>query len=160
MNLFLKSYLLQKTLDHFLSIVFLMALTVIAVAMYREVILISDVAARVASVGDLKTDVQYHYALHGEWPHSFDNIERSRPDSVEYASFYGDTLKLEDGVVHIETTGKRLSDETISLQPAISSGNPIGPVVWIVGRGLHQDFKAVGRDKTTVSPEFIPRDMR
>lgn len=156
---FVRTLFFQKTLDHLFSIALILVLTLLALQSYRVTGDIVQVCASVASVNDLRLDVQYHYALTGEWPKDLESILRSRPAEVAYKAFGENEVSVDDGAIHIKVKGHRLGGETISVHPAVLSDNVTGVVSWVVGPGVPQEGRIIqGPDATTVDSTLILRD--
>ncbi len=158
---YLKPFFFQKTLDHLFSLTLIMILLLLALKAYRVTHQMVEVCARVASVDDLRLDVQYHYAQTGLWPKDLQSIIRSRPAEVAYNAFSGDELSVADGTITILPTISSIKGEAVSLHPAVWGGNTTGPISWVVGPGKPENGRIVqGPDFTTVDQGLIPADWK
>jgi hypothetical protein len=149
-------FFFQQVLDHLLSIALVLFLMGLAVQVYPVAQQLAEVCARVASQSDLRFDVQYHYALTGEWPKDLDTMLRTRLRGIPYQPYAGDEVALEDGAIRILATQGSIRGKVISLRPATMAGNAIGPVAWVVGTGADVAGRAIqGLDHTTVERDLI-----
>ncbi len=156
---YLRTLFFQRSLDHLFALALIMVFTLLALQSYRVTHEIVQVCASVASLDDLRLDVQYHYSLTGEWPEDLNSIIRSRPAEVPYKTFGKDEISVEDGAIRIELKGNSLEGEVISLHPAFLEDNVTGPISWVVGPGVPEKGRHIqGTDSTTVSPDLIARD--
>lgn len=156
----LRTFFFQKTLDHLLAIFLMFILMGVGVQVYPVTNQAAEVCARVASQTDLRIDIQYHYALTGEWPKDLDSLLRTRPKDIPYQPYGEDEVTLENGAIRILATRGSIGGEVISLRPAFWGDNATGPVAWVVGNGADVAGRVVqGPDHTTIGRHLIPNDM-
>jgi type IV pilus assembly protein PilA len=80
------------------------------------------------------------------------------------AGTYVESLKVDNGAIHI-TLGKRAnknaSGKTLSLRPAIVSGERKVPVAWVCGNAAPPEgMKVVGENLTSLPAHHLPIDCR
>lgn len=157
----LRTFFFQRVLDHIMAFGLMFLLGALAIHSYGKVRLMAEVCARVASQNDLRLDVQYHYALTGEWPEDMDGLLRARSGDVPYVPFEGDWVRLEGGAISIYATQGMISGQTISLRPAFPAGDGGKSLCWVVGPVASDGKRLVlGADATTLAASLIPAPMR
>jgi hypothetical protein len=138
-----------------LVIATVIALLVMTVGRTRKWVEVS--AAAVETLTIYRMPVSLHYALSGEWPKTMDEVRQW----YDAQSNWSDSSRLrelliEDGAI---TTGLRspLAGERLTVHPAVTADDPLGPVRWVAGPGGHRgNWTVIGTDHTTVQDEFVP----
>lgn len=71
---------------------------------------------------------------------------------------------MEGGAIHVtmgHEASHALQGKVLSFRPAVVEGSPISPIAWLCGFDeAVPGMRAVGENKTDLSPEFLPRACR
>ncbi len=110
----------------------------------------------------LRNQLIYYHALHGVWPADrkelSDLTDKGAP--IWKNSRYIHETTIEDGAVHY-TFGKALPGRILTLRPAVSRDNPLGPVNWVCGNKKRpSQWTVFGIDRTNISPHSINKIWR
>lgn len=111
----------------------------------------------------IREQSQIYFSLTGAWPENTDRLEQetglSREDITPEYNSYVAAVELDHGAVSV-TFAKDLKGQILTLRPAVPKGDPLGPVIWVAGRGTgREDWILAGEDKTTVDTRIINSTM-
>ena len=77
---------------------------------------------------------------------------------------YVSALAVQDGVIHLtfgNRASKSIAGKTLSLRPAIVEDAPMVPITWVCGFAeAPGKMTALGSDRTTVDPAYLPMECR
>lgn len=104
-----------------------------------------------------------YHSLTGEWPDDEEKLGRFTCFNKlmkDYEQKYIESFQVDHGAVHLTYTDE-LDGKTLTLRPAVTGGDPLGPVIWVAGVNFSRRYWSVfGDDKTTVEPYMINRYLR
>ena len=167
----LKVYSFQKNLELLLCILAIMLLVTLALTHFDGARRKAQVIQAVADHGPAtRTAIHYYHALHGSWPDRETTLElicQQQPSACQPESGTGrppltDAIRsVQDGAITIATPavhdGQTLQ---LTLHPAVPSGDPLGPVIWLAGPVERPGWVAMGQDHSdTAALPFIPREL-
>lgn len=110
---------------------------------------------------NLKVRMSVYHALTGNWPSSIDQM-----NDLEFSAWYGRdkdselSVDVENGAINVKLKPP-LSAYMVTVRPAVTITDPLGPVVWFVGEPQEPDDWAIaGTDRTTAPIDYIHPRMR
>lgn len=132
----------------------------------KEMVVIS--AGPIEMLNTMKTDMSVYYALKGEWPAGKEELSALLPDNKQWfedmesgESEYSHYIKvIKYGAVHV-TVKNSEENKRVTVRPAITADDPLGPVIWIAGRGEPRaGWTIIGEDHSTVNERYISKALK
>ena len=160
-------FIFQLLIDHMIAILILCAVLCMAIKIYQPY----HKKARLAHVIggspflEMRAQMMLYRAHYGEWPR--DNQQalslgwwKGFKNNSEYKSRYIEEVNVDDGAIHF-TLSKDFKGQVVTVRPAVSASDTLGPVVWICGnRDPATGWVVYGDDRTTVDDKYIHSSWR
>lgn len=93
-----------------------------------------------------------------------DNAVAALPVADKIVNNYVSALTVQDGVIHLtfgNRASKSIAGKILSLRPAIVEDAPMVPITWVCGFAeAPGKMTALGSDRTTVDPAYLPMECR
>ncbi|MDH3976464.1 MAG: hypothetical protein OEV42_19545 [Deltaproteobacteria bacterium] len=153
----------------------IMALIIILIGMIVCVSKLSEIykmiivsAGPIEASSDLRTDISTYYALNGEWPDDKKAILELLPyNKTYYQEMESPEMEyrrhkhvLAKGAIHV-TIKKLEKNNRVTLRPAVPTADPLGPVIWITGKGeAREGWTVIGEDQSTIDERYINKALK
>lgn len=160
-------FLFQLLIDHMIAILILCILLGMAIKIYQPYRKKAELSHVIGGSRflEMKAQMLLYRARHGEWPRNNQQLLSlgwwgKFENNSAYRSEYIEDANIEDGAIHF-TLGKNFKGQIVSVRPAVSASDPLGPVIWICGnRDPATGWVVYGDDRTTVDDRYIPSSWR
>lgn len=138
-------------------------LAAIAIPAYQNYIIRAQTAEAFSLASYAQPKVVDYYRHFGHFPK--DNRAAGLPSAGSIIGHYVGAVNVDDGVVNITFRDKdinaALQGQTLSLRPLVVHGSPRSPIAWDCGSApAPSGMSAVGRNRTTLKPMFLPSTCR
>lgn len=137
-------------------------LATFAIPSYQDYVVRAQIAEGLTLVQELKPKVKDYYKSTLAFPSN--NEEAAIPEAKYLLGNYVKGIVLKDGAFHItygHNATSYISDKVLSIRPAVVTGSPTSPYVWICGGSeAVPGMEGVGENLTTVEPKYLPKACR
>ncbi len=133
-----------------------------AMPAYQNFTVRAQVVESYAINNEIKQEVYAFYKARGRFPAN--NAEAGVPDPKQLIGNYITEVQVEDGAMHVRFgnyANVNIADNVLSIRPLVVSGSAASPISWSCGvRPPPSGMEAVGSDRTTLEPRFLPVSCR
>lgn len=130
----------------------------IAIPAYQNYTIRAQVTEAFSLASELKGPIQEYRKERGVFP--ADNAAAGLPPPDKLIGNYVTRVDVHQGAISVtfgNFSNTHLEGMVLTLQPLIVTGSPASPMSWRCGtRGVPKGMEAVGENRTTVSPQFLP----
>lgn len=157
----MRKYFYHKEFELFFVILIIAVLAVLQINTYLPMRAIAKTAHAVgASFQYSRIDDVRYYALNGEWPENNEDVAQFGFSDLYVTYGVFDDVQIRDGAINLHY--KELHEgNTITLRPAVPSGDKFGPLIWTVGDYRHEsEWNVFGEDHTDIESRYISSNAR
>ena len=137
-------------------------LATMALPSYQSRIIRAQVEEGITMTDFIKKDIEDYYRAKGSFP--LNNAMAGLPEPEKIIGNHVSQVSVKNGVIHIlfgNNVNTNLLDKTLSIRPAIVTGEPKVPVAWInafarVPKGMTVE----GGNTTDILPGHLPISAR
>jgi len=130
----------------------------IAIPAYQNYTIRAQATEAFSLASELKGPIQEYRKERGRFP--ADNAAAGVPPADKLIGNYVTRVEIRDGAISItfgNFVNKAIDGQVLTLQPLVVTGSPASPMSWRCGyRGVPRGMEAVGENRTTVNPIFLP----
>lgn len=151
-------FVMQYLIELLMVAIIILTLMGIAARQYIEYQRYSGVVVAVAETAGLyRAPLSAYYALHGQWPTDMDQVRDLLPDADRHGKNY--ETGIDNGTLAVRLKGFN-EGRALTMRPAVPSGDPLGPVHYVVRSSPSPGWIVAGDDHTTVDVRYISADLR
>ena len=137
-------------------------LTTMALPSYQDKIIRIQVTEGLQLSRFVQQNIQDYYAIKGSFPE--DNITAGVPEAQKIIGTYVQGIYVQKGAIHIvfgNNVNRNIMDQTVTIRPAIVTGEPRVPISWIRAfEAVPHGMTVVGDNNTTVPARLLPVECR
>lgn len=121
-----------------------------------------QVAESIGLIESYQNLVVTQYGMIEQFPPDNESLGIPKPELL--IGNYVTKIELQQGAFHIYFGNKSnltIQDKVLSLRPIVVSGSPSSPMSWVCGNStIPEGMKAVGENKTSIEPKYLPLSCR
>ncbi len=134
----------------------------VALPQYQSYVIRGEVTEALTMASTLREDVTTYYVETLEFPKNNKQAGAPAPDKLIANRITG--VEVADGAIHVtlgNKVAKPLQGKVLTFRPATVNGSPKSPISWLCGYDEPVNgMSAVGANRTTVDPEYLPSACR
>ena len=137
-------------------------LAAIAIPAYQDYTIRAQVIEAMSLTSGMKGSIDEYFKDRGVFP--ADNEAAGTPLPEQMIGNYVTEILVEGGAMHVQFgnyANARIENKILSIRPLIVPGSPLTPVSWNCGlREPPNGMQAVGENRTTIEPKYVPSACR
>lgn len=134
----------------------------VALPQYQTYTIRSEVTEGITMAANLREDVNTYYIETLDFPKN--NRQAGVPEPHQLIANRITGVEVAGGAIHVtlgNKVAKPLQGKVLSFRPAVVDGSPKSPISWLCGYDEPvKGMSAVGDNRTTVAPEYLPSACR
>lgn len=137
-------------------------LSSMALPAYQSFVVRAQVTESYSLVHEIKAEIYAFYRERGRFPAT--HAEAGIPNSDQLIGNYVTHVDMQDGALHVHFgnyANLNIAEKILSIRPMVVTGSATSPISWSCGtRQPPTGMEAVGDDRTTLEPRFLPASCR